>query len=236
MSPLAHPQTGGRRCELNLHPTDFGDAPPSRVAPTNGRSFLPRWRLRQIKGGIMQELLRSPVSPGPGRRTRRHFGSGAIPGSYASSHPVGTIPRWKIGFRRLKRLFAQPKSHQFWSQIASPASSSPIGRRSRGRPSQVHSWSQCPIRKPQRFRRRQLPSIPSRPHRSPFLPSSLQAPTTYASLAYTRKRASEWQASLIVAGALGHINSASGLGDWPQGRAHLEACCAGLPHGQLGPQ
>ncbi|MFN4126149.1 RBBP9/YdeN family alpha/beta hydrolase [Pannonibacter indicus] len=43
------------------------------------------------------------------------------------------------------------------------------------------------------------------------------------------RRAREWGAVLIEAGALGHINGASGLEDWPQGRMLLEAFCAGLP-------
>jgi predicted alpha/beta hydrolase family esterase len=33
---------------------------------------------------------------------------------------------------------------------------------------------------------------------------------------------------LIVLGALGHVNASSGLGDWPQGRALLDAFSAGL--------
>ena len=32
-----------------------------------------------------------------------------------------------------------------------------------------------------------------------------------------------WGATFVDAGALGHINAASGLGDWPDGHAHLEA-------------
>lgn len=33
----------------------------------------------------------------------------------------------------------------------------------------------------------------------------------------------DWGASLVVAGPRGHLNSESGLGDWPQGRALLKA-------------
>jgi predicted alpha/beta hydrolase family esterase len=50
----------------------------------------------------------------------------------------------------------------------------------------------------------------------------------YGDLETTRRRARAWQSGLIVAGSLGHINASSGLGDWPQGRALLEAFCAGL--------
>ena len=35
--------------------------------------------------------------------------------------------------------------------------------------------------------------------------------------------ASDWGASLVLAGARGHLNGESGLGDWPEGRAMLEA-------------
>ncbi|MCH7342825.1 alpha/beta hydrolase [Pelomonas sp. CA6] len=34
--------------------------------------------------------------------------------------------------------------------------------------------------------------------------------------------AADWGAELVMIGARGHINSASGLGDWPEGRALLE--------------
>lgn len=50
----------------------------------------------------------------------------------------------------------------------------------------------------------------------------------YGALEATRRRAHDWQSGLIVAGALGHINASSGLGDWPQGRALLDAFSAGL--------
>jgi predicted alpha/beta hydrolase family esterase len=34
--------------------------------------------------------------------------------------------------------------------------------------------------------------------------------------------AADWGAELLMLGACGHINSASGLGDWPEGRALLQ--------------
>lgn len=43
----------------------------------------------------------------------------------------------------------------------------------------------------------------------------------YASFAYAERRALEWDAGLINVGALGHINTASGLGAWPEGRSLL---------------
>ena len=35
--------------------------------------------------------------------------------------------------------------------------------------------------------------------------------------------AQAWGASLVDGGALGHINADSGLGDWPEGHAHLQS-------------
>ena len=43
----------------------------------------------------------------------------------------------------------------------------------------------------------------------------------YASEAYARGFAADLGADFVVAGALGHINADSGLGDWPQGREFL---------------
>jgi uncharacterized protein len=64
----------------------------------------------------------------------------------------------------------------------------------------------------------------------PF-PSVVIASTNdpYADIDHVRGLAREWQAGLVVAGALGHINVSSGLHDWPQGRGLLDAFCAGLP-------
>ena len=39
--------------------------------------------------------------------------------------------------------------------------------------------------------------------------------------------AADWGAGLVVAGPRGHLNDASGLGDWPEGRAMLAALMAG---------
>ncbi len=43
----------------------------------------------------------------------------------------------------------------------------------------------------------------------------------YASEEYARGFAADLGADFVVAGALGHINADSGLGDWPQGREFL---------------
>lgn len=50
----------------------------------------------------------------------------------------------------------------------------------------------------------------------------------YATPEHARARANQWGSGLVEAGALGHINGASGLGDWPQGRGLLEAFRAGI--------
>ena len=51
----------------------------------------------------------------------------------------------------------------------------------------------------------------------------------YGTLPYMRSRAATWRAGLVEVGALGHINSYSGLGEWAEGRQLLKAFCAGLP-------
>jgi uncharacterized protein len=50
----------------------------------------------------------------------------------------------------------------------------------------------------------------------------------YGSLGYVERCAARWGAGLIVAGALGHINEASGLGEWPFGVALLTSFRTGL--------
>ncbi len=50
----------------------------------------------------------------------------------------------------------------------------------------------------------------------------------YATAAWAHQFADDLGADFVVAGALGHINADSGLEDWPQGRAQLEAFVADL--------
>lgn len=70
--------------------------------------------------------------------------------------------------------------------------------------------------------------VPEKPLRFPSLVvASTDDP--YATLAHVRMRCAQWEAKLVVAGALGHINASSGVMDWAQGRGLLEAFCAGLP-------
>lgn len=66
------------------------------------------------------------------------------------------------------------------------------------------------------------------PVRFPF-PALIVASTDcpYGNSEHTNRRAREWDAAVVVAGALGHINAASGLGDWPQGAALFTAFAAG---------
>ena len=64
------------------------------------------------------------------------------------------------------------------------------------------------------------------PNYSSFIIASTDDP--FGGLDKTQQRARAWKSGLIVLGALGHINASSGLGDWPQGRALLDAFSAGL--------
>ena len=44
---------------------------------------------------------------------------------------------------------------------------------------------------------------------------------SYASIEYARERAHDWGSELVDIGCAGHINAASGLGDWPAGHGLL---------------
>jgi len=48
----------------------------------------------------------------------------------------------------------------------------------------------------------------------------------YATLGRARGFADSWGSAFVDAGALGHINAAAGLGDWPLGRILLDALLA----------
>lgn len=50
----------------------------------------------------------------------------------------------------------------------------------------------------------------------------------FGSADHARRLAASWRCSIIEAGPLGHINSASGLGAWPTGLALLTAFESGL--------
>lgn len=49
----------------------------------------------------------------------------------------------------------------------------------------------------------------------------------YGTIEYARERARQWGSGLVEVGQLGHINEASGLEDWPLGKALLTAFAAG---------
>ena len=53
----------------------------------------------------------------------------------------------------------------------------------------------------------------------------------YAGVEFARGFAADLGAQFVVAGALGHINADSGLGDWPQGQELLAGFVAGLGGG-----
>ncbi|HEY4395956.1 MAG TPA: alpha/beta hydrolase [Polyangia bacterium] len=48
----------------------------------------------------------------------------------------------------------------------------------------------------------------------------------YVTLPRARAFAAAWGATFVDAGPRGHLNAASGLGDWPEGHRHLEALLA----------
>lgn len=50
----------------------------------------------------------------------------------------------------------------------------------------------------------------------------------FSTVAHSTRRATAWNAGLVVAGALGHMNEASNMGYWPEGRALLAAFRTGL--------
>lgn len=50
----------------------------------------------------------------------------------------------------------------------------------------------------------------------------------FGSFEHAEARAAEWGAGLIRLGHLGHINAASGLGEWEEGRRLLDCFLAGL--------
>ena len=54
----------------------------------------------------------------------------------------------------------------------------------------------------------------------------------YCRLARAQQLAADWGAQWVDAGAAGHINSASQLGDWPQGHALLQDLVKDSVHGK----
>lgn len=81
----------------------------------------------------------------------------------------------------------------------------------------------------------ELPSFPdviqgfrSLPRQRLPFPTALVAShdDPYSSFAFCSQLAADWGSTLIDAGCCGHINAASGLGDWPFGRECLERLLA----------
>lgn len=50
----------------------------------------------------------------------------------------------------------------------------------------------------------------------------------YGTREHARRRAQDWGAGLVEIGARGHINGASGVGDWREGRRLFDAFAAGV--------
>ncbi len=80
---------------------------------------------------------------------------------------------------------------------------------------------------------RDFAPLPRRP--LPF-PATVvaSADDPYVALPRARAFAAAWGAAFVDAGARGHLNAASGLGDWPEGRRHLAALLGRLPPAALG--
>jgi hypothetical protein len=53
----------------------------------------------------------------------------------------------------------------------------------------------------------------------------------YASIEYARTVACHWGAALVDVGDRGHINLASGLSDWPEGKTLFERFVGSLESG-----
>lgn len=53
----------------------------------------------------------------------------------------------------------------------------------------------------------------------------------YGTIGYARAQAARWGSGIVEAGALGHINGRSGLGDWPIGSVLFDAFAAGTKRG-----
>ena len=71
-------------------------------------------------------------------------------------------------------------------------------------PPQLHNW------KPIRRQKLPFPSI-----------AVISTDDPYCTPERATQMASDWGSELVIAGPLGHLNTASGLGDWPQGQALL---------------
>ncbi|MEZ2223951.1 RBBP9/YdeN family alpha/beta hydrolase [Rhizobium sp. RCC_161_2] len=74
------------------------------------------------------------------------------------------------------------------------------------------------------------PSFANPPRQRLPFPSLLVTSTNdpYGPFDYAKESASVWGSELVDVGPLGHINAASGIGEWPAGRALFERFCARL--------
>ncbi|MCW3478771.1 alpha/beta hydrolase [Neisseriaceae bacterium JH1-16] len=73
---------------------------------------------------------------------------------------------------------------------------------------------------------------PTPPHALPFASIMIGShDDPYGSTTYSRQCAERWGSHWVSAGAAGHLNAQSGLGDWPFGQALLDTLLA--PPGQL---
>ena len=71
-------------------------------------------------------------------------------------------------------------------------------------PPQLHNW------KPIRRQKLPFPSI-----------AVISSDDPFCTLERATQMAADWGSELVIAGPRGHLNTASGLGDWPEGQALL---------------
>ena len=96
--------------------------------------------------------------------------------------------------------------------------------------SKARSWSRCPTSAGPTSPKRRWGSRRPTPAGRPPLPALVVASTNdpYASFASARSAAKAWGAALANVGDRGHINLASNVGAWDEGRALFDRFLAGL--------
>ena len=119
---------------------------------------------------------------------------------------LGDVPALLVAHSlgcQLVASWAQHSSHT--ARVAGALLVAPPDTEREDMPPQLHNWQ--PIRRP----RLPFPAIVVASSDDPFC-----QPERAAGMA------ADWGAEFMIAGALGHLNTASGLGAWPEGRALLK--------------
>ncbi len=141
--------------------------------------------------------------------TGKPDGKGPTRGADVSSLPTGISLNSSTGSQRWIAQFAPLRNPRSSSHIASHAFW--LHPQAEAFPVAAASFANPP---PIKFR---FPSL---------VIASANDP--YGTIEYARERASEWGSGIVEVGELGHLNEASGLEDWPQGKALLTAFVAGI--------